>query len=138
MLTNLMHNSAVRWARALVTPASKEETLNFVRFANEGKPDVTEMRKIANGSGGMPLDACGEGDGMHSGGMSQDDADLDHNPKDINNKITEWQAGWNVTNAIQVKQIQIYQIDIDITNKIKAIHLHSYMEKDNILIGKTG
>ena len=91
-----MESSVYRWARALVTPASKEETLNFVRFTNEGSPEVTEMQKIPNGDG-VPKGA----EGLADGACPEEVYD-EHDPRCRDNKITEWQAGWNVTNAIQV------------------------------------
>ena len=96
--------------------ATKDETFQFVRFENEpcAAVDTTEMKKIStpNGTFGVEGEKNWEGDpdwawakesnNSRSMGVGEDGSG-DTEDKANRNRISEWQAGWNVTNAIQVR-----------------------------------
>lgn len=71
---------------------TKEETVNFVKFSNS--ENERELSEIANGTANLQHNFAAD-----QNYSSDCDGDSSHNPR---NKISEWQAGWNVTNAIQV------------------------------------
>ena len=88
----------------------------FERFYNEdvnesGQKTVketTELSSLSNGTAGCVANGLGKPEGRRGSNMSEkpefshveegDDFDL----LQRRNRITAWQAGWNVTNAIQV------------------------------------
>ena len=80
--------------------AEPGEGIQFVRFQDEPTYETTEMKPVSNGK------AVVEADGFVVTDDEVKVPDFQSVPeegKDTDkNKITEWQAGWNVTNAIQV------------------------------------
>ena len=81
--------------------ASSEEKFHFIRHENIDSPENTEMTTMSNGD----LFKTGNGE-MGNGNVSYITDDVIDEDEQVNNKknqISEWQAGWNVTNAIQVK-----------------------------------
>ena len=69
-----------------------DEQLHFAKFGR--KPHDTELSNLNNGAEGGGLnrvDSAGDGDDESCGGEFGSSR----------HKISEWQAGWNVTNAIQ-------------------------------------
>ncbi len=115
-MSSLFPSGAIRSIRAILTP-SKEETIGFVRFHDEGPEDLAVANGNLTGKGAeFQGDGCWEmpgdpGDGepgkRENGIMSMSMEPVkDFTPdekKQERNRITAWQAGWNVTNAIQVK-----------------------------------
>ena len=108
-MSSLFPSGAIRVLRAAFS-SSKEETIGFVRFHDE----TIEANKVtlANGSfTGKDFKSDGsdnEGElGKKENGMLPmsiepvKDTSLE-DKKQERNRITAWQAGWNVTNAIQV------------------------------------
>lgn len=97
--------------------SASEETFSFARFHNE--PDDTELScfqsngvakegikdsvppRPAKGSSadgrGPPEESLAEIGHDHGAGREEEGSQL--------NRISEWQAGWNVTNAIQVSVV---------------------------------
>ena len=89
----------------------KGESVKFAKFSHS--ESERELRVIQNGSvqTSMPRDTSGctsDGDGWDSFEYVDEISEQSHqgNPRE---RISEWQAGWNVTNAIQVT-ITIYFI----------------------------
>ena len=112
-MSNLLGGS-VRAMRSIFPTSSNDEKINFARFKNENCPtDTTELTNFhANGavSKGMPgddkdSDKCENGTPFPTY-IEDDVGSEDQNER---NQISEWQAGWNVTNAIQVSvRAQMY------------------------------
>ena len=84
------------------------ENINFARFNDEPTTptrDVTELKNIQNGTvtskdaRGYQNGECPQENGAAYKSFEEQDYTEDVQEQD---KITEWQAGWNVTNAIQV------------------------------------
>ncbi len=108
----------LRNLRSIFPYGSSDEKIGFARFHNEpdhmARPESTEMDTIYGNdvisAKGDTCDGKGGNDGekpeggFQNGGFPSFQADEvgsdDH--KAERNRITEWQAGWNVTNAIQV------------------------------------
>ena len=93
---------------ALPFGKTDSESVNFARFQDEPSTpmgDSTELKNIQNGGvaakqSGYKTTSNGDCSQDNGGyGNLQQDYTEDVNAQD---KITEWQAGWNVTNAIQV------------------------------------
>lgn len=76
--------------------ATKEERLNFVKYSNS--ENEKELSVFANGTANCELaDAALQNEKSDSNAK-----DVEVDGTDKRNHISEWQAGWNVTNAIQV------------------------------------
>ena len=74
-----------------VIGATKEEKLNFVKYSrSENETELSEMTKSCS-----KLNINGT-DSLNGIMLSPDELNAS------DNRITEWQAGWNITNAIQV------------------------------------
>lgn len=83
------------------------------RLGQGRRAESTELRHVTNGGQGQSKakvgddDVCDYDSQWHDAGQSRDvdglfdDVTVD-DVKARRNRITEWQAGWNVTNAIQV------------------------------------
>lgn len=112
-MSSLFPSSAVRVLRAVFS-SSKEETIGFVRFHDETiEPNEVTLANGSFSGKDFKSDGCyGESDtdgepGKKENGMIQmsieptKDTSLE-DKKQERNRITAWQAGWNVTNAIQV------------------------------------
>ena len=89
LVPNLGPQVAALWARARAALpdsclAGHDESLHFAKYGR--RPGDTELAGLGK-DGGRPNG--GAGDEAGEGGAAGD-------------KIDEWQAGWNVTNAIQV------------------------------------
>ena len=107
-MSSIFPSGVVRVLRALFS-SSKEETIGFVRFHDE----TIEANEVTLANGTFKSEACYggseiEGDpGKKENGMLPmsiepvKDTTLE-DKKQERNRITAWQAGWNVTNAIQV------------------------------------
>lgn len=97
-----------RTFRGVLRRNNQDESTNFVRFHDEPGYDTTEMKPVSNGTAGkIPSTDGPEEDGQDCA-MDATDKETFYGVADESknidkNKITEWQAGWNVTNAIQVK-----------------------------------
>lgn len=107
--------SHLRYLRSLIPLGNKDESFNFARFRDS---DTTELSNLPNGSvaksyGASSGESPGGGDrgGKLSPGADGDCAGIDNQeleqgdndgPRSNRNRITALQAGWNVTNAIQV------------------------------------
>lgn len=94
--------SAARTLRSyLPVRGTKEEKINFVKFSHsESEKELSELGDEGKENGTIPDGYRSEGDMSEkrgSGATSQ------------RHRITEWQAAWNVTNAIQVKSAFISQ-----------------------------
>ncbi len=110
-----MESSAIRTIRGtlrtIFTSGPKDETSNFVKFQDEPAYDTTEMAKIANGSvgesGGYGTECVREDEPdkyweKENGFLGVQEDGVEKDVRASRNRISEWQAGWNVTNAIQV------------------------------------
>ena len=112
-MSSLFPSGAIRVLRAVFS-SSKEETIGFVRFHD----DTIEANEVTLSNGTFSgkdykSDGCYGGSendgelGKKENGMLPmsiepvKDASLE-DKKQERNRITAWQAGWNVTNAIQV------------------------------------
>ena len=101
-LRNLNLGGLARSVRSFFPGRDKEESIGFVRFTDQGTE--AEFGSYANGTVGD-----GEGGYQESGGgkgfmgVQEDEISTDHD-RSKRNRITAWQAGWNVTNAIQVRR----------------------------------
>ena len=97
-----------------------KKSAGFNRFHNDsfigetckGK-DSTELSSLQNGKAKSNVDSNGavsrEGDGWPDGGYTGILEVDDEDKKTKRNKISPWQAGWNVTNAIQVTIFVAFQ-----------------------------
>ena len=104
-----MLGSTFRGLRSMVPRGTKDsESINFMRFHNDPGAvtppamDTTELHPIANGSappGKGPDGMTGQENGNYCSIPTPTEPPKEEPGK---NKITAWQAGWNVTNAIQV------------------------------------
>ncbi|XP_050400510.1 vesicular inhibitory amino acid transporter [Patella vulgata] len=84
----------LRTARSyLPRKGTAEEKVNFALFSNS--ESEKELSTLQNGS---IRKSSWPDDRSQSGSVVDELSDFNVNPKD---KISEWQAGWNVTNAIQ-------------------------------------
>ncbi len=115
-MSSLFPSGATRILRAVFS-SSKEETIGFVRFHDETLEanEVTIPNGSFSGKDFKPDGGCygasdegGENEKKENGmlPMSMEpvkDQSLAEK-KQERNRITAWQAGWNVTNAIQVRQ----------------------------------
>ena len=111
-MSNLLGGS-VRALRSIFPTGLNEEKINFARFRNDACPttDATELSNFhANGSvsKGTPGDEKGPYENGGTPFPTYVEEDTASEGQDTRNQISEWQAGWNVTNAIQVKFFSNY------------------------------
>ena len=105
--------SGIRSVRAFFS-GGQDETVGFVRFHDEQEAvDSSELNVVANGSlfskDPNAHDAYGWTDGeVPMGTEHPTEVPKDPEKETRKNQITEWQAGWNVTNAIQVGFIDYF------------------------------
>ena len=74
--------------------------------------EATELSMFSNGKvgkGGNGSHNMSGSDGNGYTGMLEVEEDTGETPKKKRNEITAWQAGWNVTNAIQVRATMLPQ-----------------------------
>ncbi|XP_071117396.1 vesicular inhibitory amino acid transporter-like [Haliotis cracherodii] len=88
----------VQSARSLLPRRARttEETVNFAKCSESER----EMSVLENGTG-HNLASLGRGYSREGGEDDMEQADEVEVSSHPRNKISEWQAGWNVTNAIQ-------------------------------------
>ena len=116
-MSNFLSGS-LRQLRTLLPLGNKDENVEFARFYNEpAANECTELSSMPNGT------VTSKSLTKQASVASQNDCTLERQQsfgekgrylsfaeedevqdesKTVNNSITEWQAGWNVTNAIQV------------------------------------
>lgn len=91
--------SRLRTLRSFLPPrGNKEETVLFAKY---GSKDDFEMGSVPNGT---TVSTPGDNDDEKMNGSILGVESL--GPSHPKNAISEWQAGWNVTNAIQVRNTQ--------------------------------
>ena len=94
------------------------KSYGFERFHNDDSTEsiqkmpkeATELSSLSNGSAGCLANGFDQNERRKGSTASSEKAEFSHveegeefNGKHGRNRITAWQAGWNVTNAIQVR-----------------------------------
>lgn len=92
----------------------KTTTTTATTWESPGNVDATELGELRKTSSA----SAGEG-GINSGSPKADE-DVDHNNRRTKRlpeaRISAWQAGWNVTNAIQVRLVSLQYFKLKSTN----------------------
>ncbi|KAI0224246.1 Vesicular inhibitory amino acid transporter [Lamellibrachia satsuma] len=90
-------SGALRVVRSAFRGGNDEESFQFARFRDDlPTNESTEMSTIPNGDAASHKNSCNDKKVADGLGTPMDSDEIPEK-----NKITEWQAGWNVTNAIQ-------------------------------------